>query len=245
MKKIGRKAFICFRKVIDSGKHCYRFFKMRKMLEEGPRQGIFIQIGAGAGDLDERASFRDGFSQIVKSLDRSLIDEIILIEPNQLNFPLLSKSWSDFQNVKIVNMAITPAKYGTSKCHIYWSHLDGPNFQTASIDPYHVLKHFPMQVIEDLEVAECDSISLDKFLEQHKNQHIKLLGLDIEGIDGEVILETNFQKYDIDLISFEYIHLGVHLEEVSTHLESCGFRFVGFGVDVNQFDYLYRNSIYI
>ena len=30
--------------------------------------GIFIQIGAGAGDLDKRANCRDGFTEFVKKL---------------------------------------------------------------------------------------------------------------------------------------------------------------------------------
>ena len=29
--------------------------------------GIFIQVGAGAGDLDTRANCRDGFTEFVKS----------------------------------------------------------------------------------------------------------------------------------------------------------------------------------
>ena len=51
--------------------------------------GIFIQIGAGAGDLDKRANCRDGFTEIIKSLPRHMIKKIILVEPNPLNIPLL------------------------------------------------------------------------------------------------------------------------------------------------------------
>jgi hypothetical protein len=43
--------------------------------------GIYIQIGAGAGDLDSRANFRDGFSEYVKKLDTKSISKIILVEP--------------------------------------------------------------------------------------------------------------------------------------------------------------------
>jgi hypothetical protein len=35
--------------------------------------GIFIQIGAGAGDLDKRAHCRDGFTELIKSLPREQI----------------------------------------------------------------------------------------------------------------------------------------------------------------------------
>lgn len=221
-----------------------RFLKMRRIVEAGRRKGVYIQIGAGAGDLDLRAGCKDGFSQLVKSIDPKLIANIVLVEPNKLNIPLLIESWSNFENVNISNLAITPARFGYESCKIFWSPLDGPNFQTASIDPYHVLNHFPTQRLEDLQVVECDCVSLDNFLAQFELQHIKLLGLDIEGIDDEVILETDFRRHDIDLISFEFIHMEEKLEEVKNHLEDCGYRFVGYGLDVNQFDYLYRNSKY-
>ena len=51
--------------------------------------GIFIQIGAGAGDLDKRANCRDGFTEFIKRLPRQFIKKIILVEPNPLNIPLL------------------------------------------------------------------------------------------------------------------------------------------------------------
>ena len=35
--------------------------------------GIFIQIGAGAGDLDKRANCRDGFTEFIKKLPRERI----------------------------------------------------------------------------------------------------------------------------------------------------------------------------
>jgi hypothetical protein len=40
--------------------------------------GIFIQIGAGAGDLDKRANYRDGFTEFIKKKPRQSIKKIIL-----------------------------------------------------------------------------------------------------------------------------------------------------------------------
>ena len=209
--------------VINLAVRYFRFLSLRTKLKNGSRRGVFIQIGAGAGDLDVRAGSKDGFSQLVKSLDRSLISKVVLVEPNRLNLPLLTKSWDNFQCVEIFNLAITPKIHNLSECKIYWSYLGAPNFQTASIDPNHVLKHYPTQRIEDLQFMESDCISLDKFLGRFANEHIKLLGLDIEGIDDRVILETNFREYDIDLISFEFIHMDKRLHDVKNHLEICGF----------------------
>jgi hypothetical protein len=41
--------------------------------------GIYIQIGAGAGDLDERAQCRDGFTEFIKRLPREHVRKIILV----------------------------------------------------------------------------------------------------------------------------------------------------------------------
>ena len=41
--------------------------------------GIFIQIGAGAGDLDKRANYRDGFTEFIKNMPREYIKKIILV----------------------------------------------------------------------------------------------------------------------------------------------------------------------
>ena len=35
--------------------------------------GIFIQIGAGAGDKDSRANYRDGFTEFVKKLPKNVV----------------------------------------------------------------------------------------------------------------------------------------------------------------------------
>ena len=58
--------------------------------------GIFIQIGAGAGDLDKRANCRDGFTEFIKNLPRERIKKIILVEPNKLNIPLLKECWKNY-----------------------------------------------------------------------------------------------------------------------------------------------------
>ena len=38
--------------------------------------GVFVQIGAGAGDLDIGAGCRDGFTEFVKKLPRNRIKKL-------------------------------------------------------------------------------------------------------------------------------------------------------------------------
>jgi hypothetical protein len=44
--------------------------------------GIFVQLGAGAGDLDPRANYNDGFTNFIKKLPLESIKKIVLVEPN-------------------------------------------------------------------------------------------------------------------------------------------------------------------
>ena len=71
---------------------------------------IFIQVGAGAGDLDSRAGFRDGFTEIVKSRQIESSDRIILVEPNPKNIFALRKCWCAYSAAEIYEVGIVPKK---------------------------------------------------------------------------------------------------------------------------------------
>jgi FkbM family methyltransferase len=202
--------------------------------------GFFVQVGAGAGDLDSRADFKDGFSYIVKKIQPNLIKSILLVEPNMLNLNLLEKSWSSFPNHRIFNIAIVTNTNQSEQCEFFYSKLDGPNFQTCSIDPAHVLKHYPMEDYSSLQSFTVKGISLQKFLRELSGEKIALLSLDIEGIDYEVILETDFSEFDIHFLSLEYIHMGEKIGNILEHLKECGFTYAGLGVDWNGNDILFE-----
>ena len=205
-------------------------------------RGCFVQIGAGAGDLDVRANFKDGFTYIVKRIDPSVVECVVLVEPNLKNLKLLKESWSSFSNSKIFNIAIVTNSSVSEHCKFYFSELDAPHYQTCSIDAAHVLKHYPTERYSDLGSFTVKGIRLETFLEQEPSQKIALLSLDIEGIDCEVVLETDFSKFDIQFLSIESLHMGIAIDSVYVHLKKCGFEFVGSGVDWNGYDILFKKS---
>jgi len=202
--------------------------------------GIFIQIGAGAGDLDERANFRDGFTEIIKGLPRHIIKKIILVEPNPLNIPLLKECWKDYPEAIIYEIGIVPKKYQNDTMDLYYSPLDGPNYQVASINKNHVQKHYGDNC--ELEKFIISVKHLEYFINEITTEGIELLALDIEGIDADVLLDINFNNLKIKYISFEHIHLGNYKENVLNHLENNNYEFLGLGVDPNGYDYLYING---
>jgi FkbM family methyltransferase len=202
--------------------------------------GIFIQIGAGAGDLDKRANCRDGFTEIVKSLPRHIIKKIILVEPNPLNIALLQECWKDYPEAIIYEIGIVPKKYQNNTMELYYCPLDGPNYQVASINKSHIQKHYGENC--ELEKFIIQVKQLEIFINEITTEEIELLALDIEGIDAEVLLDIDFDNLKLKYISFEHIHLGNYKENVLNHLKNNNYELLGLGVDTNGYDYLYLNG---
>jgi FkbM family methyltransferase len=204
--------------------------------------GIFIQIGAGAGDLDQRANCRDGFSEFIKNLPRDRIKKIILVEPNPLNIPLLKECWKDYPESVIYEIGIVPKTYQDNNIDLYYCPLDAPHYQVASINKSHIYKHYGNDCqIEKLTVPVK---KLEDFINKVTTEEIELLALDIEGIDADILLELNFNNINLKYLSFEHLHLDHNKEKVLTHLKNNNFEYLGIGIDHNGFDYLYINKRY-
>ena len=201
--------------------------------------GIFIQIGAGAGDLDKRANCRDGFTEFIKKLPREHIKKIILVEPNPLNIPLLKECWKDYPESIIYEIGIVPKNYQNDTIDFYYCPLDAPHYQVASINKSHIQKHYGIDC--ELNKFIVPVRQIENFINEVTSEEIELLSLDIEGIDSEVILDMNFDNLKIKYLSFEYIHLGNDRENVLNHLVNNNYEYLGLGVDCNGLDYLYIN----
>jgi FkbM family methyltransferase len=202
--------------------------------------GIFIQIGAGAGDLDKRANCRDGFTEFIKRLPRQSIKKIILVEPNPLNIPLLKECWKDYPEAVIHKIGIVPKSYQNTTIDLYYCPLDAPHYQVASINKSHIQKHYGDHC--ELQKFVVPVKQLDTFISEVTSEEIELLALDIEGIDAEVILDIDFKNLKLKYISFEHLHLGEQKDNVLSHLRNSNYKFLGSGIDHNGYDYLYVNE---
>jgi hypothetical protein len=122
---------------------------------------------------------------------------------------------------------------------LYYCPLDNPHYQVASINKSHIQKHYGDNC--ELEKFIIPVKQLEKFINEITTEEIQLLALDIEGIDAEVLLDIDFNNLKLKYISFEHLHLGDHKEDVLNHLKNNNYDFVGLGVDINGYDYLYIN----
>ncbi len=201
----------------------------------------YIQIGAGAGDQDARANFRDGFTEFVKRRPPNQVAKIILVEPNPFNIEALKRCWKDYPQAQIVQMGVCPQSLETTNKTqtFYYAEEDAPHFQVFSLKKAHVEKHYPNGTIRSVETPV---VSVNQFIERFIGaEQISMFALDIEGIDAEIILDINWREIDVDYISFEDIHLGRNRSAVLRHLGRSGYMFVGTGLDTNGFDLMYEN----
>jgi FkbM family methyltransferase len=213
--------------------------KILSTKKQGPI--YFIQVGAGAGDLDPRANFRDGFTELIKKLRLPESSRIILVEPNPFNLDQLKNCWNEFSNIEIFELGIVPKSYSQKILRFFFTELDKPHYQMASFNPQHVLKKYRNLKESDLNVINVDTLDLKTFLDQvTRGDKIALLALDVESLETEILLETDFSSINICFLSFERLHLGARELDVMTHLSNCGFEFVGSGVDHNGYDVLFQ-----
>lgn len=199
---------------------------------------IFVHLGAGAGDLDERANFRCGFTEFIKKNVKSN-DKIFILEANPRNVSKLTECYKDFSNANIYNLGISINK--EKKLSFYYTDDDAPHYQVCSTKIEHVKKHYPNSIIKKFEIM---SLSINEFFkEKIKENVIDYLSIDLEGIDFDALLSINMKKFDIKNISIEFIHLtSLEKKRMIKHLNQNGYSYVGNGYDHNNYDFLFKRK---
>ncbi len=197
----------------------------------------FIHLGAGAGDLDEGANFRCGFTEFIKSnYDKN--SSAFIVETNPKNIEKLKKCYKNFKNINIFNFAISTEN--TDKLAFYYTENDAPHYQVCSSDINHVKKHYPNSKIEKFFIK---SHSINNFFNKYSLNIIDHLSIDIEGLDYDVLLSIDFSKFIIKNISVEYLHLtSFQKKNLIKFLYRNGYTYCGFGYDHNNFDYLFKKK---
>ena len=163
---------------------------------------IFIHLGAGAGDLDERTNFKCGFTEFIKKNSKSN-DKIFVLEANPKNISSLKMCYKNFSNVNIYNLGISINN--EENLTFYYTDDDAPHYQVCTSKIDHLKKHYPNTTIKKFEIQ---SLSINEFLEKEvKNNIIDFLSIDLEGIDFDTLMSINMEKFEIKNISIEFIHL--------------------------------------
>lgn len=204
----------------------------------------FIQIGAGAGDQDERSNYKDGFTNFIKKNIRNRNNKVLIIEANPLNLDKLKLCWRDFPNSKIYNIAIVEDSFSEKYVKLFYTKEDGPCYQVTSINKEHVKKHYP-----NCEILEINVISkkINDFLFQEVGlEKIEYLSLDVEGIDFNLIMDLDLKRFNIKNISIEFIHFTKNQNMmVFKKLIENGYSYSGQGFDINGYDLMFKKKMNI
>ena len=202
---------------------------------------IYVHIGAGAGDLDAGALFRDGFSEFVKK-NNDEDKRIYLVEANPSNISKLKKTWKDYKNAKIFDFAITSSKQDEKRIKFYYSLDDAPHYQQFSNDIEHVKKNY--KDLKKIKFKYIDCVKINDFLNKNfKNKVINFFSIDIEGMDYDVIEDINLKKFEITNFSFEHLHLNIYQKiKLFRKFLKFGYSYNGSGLDHNDFDWTFQKK---
>ena len=194
-----------------------------------------VQIGSGSANDDK--FYKDGFTNFVIKNKKQ---KIIIIEANSIHLKKLNKFWKFKKQVKIFNIAIIPDNISLKKMTFFYSVKDKPNYQLFSSSKSFVKKHFPNEKIKK-KIVICSSIS--NFLKSQAIDKIDYLALDIEGMDYDVLINFDLNKFKIKNISFEHLHLNFWEKiKIVLKLIRCGYFFSGMGFDLRKSDWMFTKN---
>lgn len=175
-----------------------------------------VQIGANKGD-DELAK------HIKKNYDK--LDFALFVEANPLHIEDLKKCYAGYENVFIENIAVKPLSYERDTLKLYYYEDDAPLYAVTSCVKSHIEKHYGyFNYSEDkLHQFEVPALTIDELFLKYNIQELDWLLLDVEGIDAELLLDTDWSKYNIQRIEYEKLHLGENKNPIENIFKELGY----------------------
>lgn len=217
---------------IDNGDPEVFFDKFNKSenksdLFANKRKISVVQIGTNH-------AYDDLSNYLISNYKDNHIDLILLVEPNRFHNPSIKKCYEKYSNVIIENIAVKPSTNDNIKMTLFYRDFVGGNFEVASSSLEHVSKHD--YVNGNINSFEVSCLSLEELLDKYSIKTLDWLLLDIEGIDSEVILNFDWEKYDIKKVEFEHLHLGEKKQIIKQKFLDMGYHQVN---SLHEFDWAF------
>jgi FkbM family methyltransferase len=167
-----------------------------------------VQIGTCVGGDD-----------VTEIIQKNEVDFILLVEPMSIHNDKIMKCYKDVKNIYLENIAITDS-LNEKEISFYYHENDGPKYEVASVDKNHILKHgYGHDGIVELKIP-C--MTLNDLFEKHNLKNIDVLFIDTEGMDDRLIKSINFEKYNINRLYFENLH--IKDQNIYSILNSLGYK---------------------
>jgi FkbM family methyltransferase len=134
------------------------------------------------------------------------VSKIVLVEPMEVHNEDIKNAYEGTPYT-IENCAIVTDNL--KEMSFFYHKNDGPKFEVASTSKQHILKHGYADD-ENLIELNVSCMTINQLFDKHEMEKIDYLFIDSEGLDEAIIKSINFDKYDIDQIYFEGLHINVH-----------------------------------
>lgn len=163
----------------------------------------------------------NGNDDLTKIIDNNQPNKLILIEPLNLHNNEILNCYNWVTNIFLENVVIVPQK-NDNKIIFYYHIEDIPNYELSSIDKYHILKHERIQdKINGIREIEINTMTINELFEKYELKNIDILFIDAEGSDNDILKSVDFEKYNIDIIYFENLHIKEY--DIFIYLENKGY----------------------
>jgi hypothetical protein len=167
-----------------------------------------IQIGTNKGN--------DDLSQIIGNNQPEIL---ILVEPMKLHNDDILSHYSWVNNLYLENVVVEKE---TGKDIEFFYHVDdGPKYEVASLIREHIYPKHPNLSDEGITSFTIKTINVNDLFLKYNLTDIDILFIDAEGYDDTIIFTIDFNKYNINKLYFENLH--IKNEGVYEYLESFGY----------------------
>ena len=165
-----------------------------------------IQVGAMDGVKG------DPINQII--INQDLREKILLlaIEPQEKEFEKLKKNYENFNNVECSNSLIGNGDYMDFylyKDNFRKGNKDDNNAGNSSVLKSHLEKYIKQQGYKDVDnyikSVRLKSHKLEDVIKKYQNfNDADMLFIDAEGFDDQVIYNSSIEKFNFDIIGYEF-----------------------------------------
>lgn len=183
---------------------------------------VIVQIGACVGQDHVSQFYADG-------------NELHIVEANKMHIPTLKEQYPD---AFISHCAIGTSEMHGKRIKMYYSTNDAPRYEVTSMMISHVTKHG--YAINTIKTFSVKCVSLTEYLRKI-NKPIEILFLDIEGLDEDVLRDTDLSEFDIANIQIERLHLRNKLL-LQEHLNKYGYYETEDTYDRHKYDRIWKRQ---
>lgn len=175
-----------------------------------------LQIGSHRGN--------DDFTTIVKKYNPKEVEFLLLIEPNSEFNRDLKNCYFNYNPI-IENIVVNnDEEVENSKLYfcnktIYPDTEKTRYSELSSLDKEHLVKHGIKINHIDEKFITCSTIN--NILEKYKIESLDILFIDVEGFDYHLVKSINFEKFKIEKIFYENLH--INNDVMISFLESKGY----------------------